>query len=228
MRTFPYGKTFGIPGHFLKTTVRVIPVGAGLAHREAVFEGFARTDAREGNAGHAIHFEGQKQAMPMDRGVFVQRVVDPQNDLVALAPAQQRRGELAVHRHGRSAASVDENLRSADRQVEGLAGQRAQAAEIGGAVRLRPGGQYAVAGAIAGPVVPADLRDIYLRDITIHGCTFQPPEVFRRLIDLVNQGLLCPMIAKTYPLSNITQAQADFVAKTHVGKLVLIPEDPNK
>ena len=36
------------------------------------------------------------------------------------------------------------------------------------------------------------------------------------------------MIAKTYPLSNITQAQADFVAKTHVGKLVLIPEDPNK
>ena len=92
---------------------------------------------------------------------------------------------------------------------------------------VRPGGQYAVAGAIAGPVVPADLRDIYLRDITIHGCTFQPPEVFRRLIDLINQGLLRPMIAKTYPLSNITQAQADFVAKTYVGKLVLIPEDPN-
>ena len=92
---------------------------------------------------------------------------------------------------------------------------------------VRPGGQYAVAGAIAGPVVPADLRDIYLRDITLHGCTFQPPEVFRRLIDLINQGLLRPMIAKTYPLSNIAQAQVDFVAKTYVGKLVLIPEDPN-
>ena len=92
---------------------------------------------------------------------------------------------------------------------------------------VRPGGQYAVAGAIAGPVVPADLRDIYLRDITLHGCTFQPPEVFRRLIDLINQGLLRPMIAKTYPLSNIAQAQVDFVAKTYVGKLVLIPEGPN-
>ena len=92
---------------------------------------------------------------------------------------------------------------------------------------VRPGGQYAVAGAIAGPVVPADLRDIYLRDITLHGCTFQPPEVFRRLIDLINQGLLRPMIAKTYPLSNIAQAQVDFVAKAYVGKLVLIPEDPN-
>ena len=92
---------------------------------------------------------------------------------------------------------------------------------------VRPGGNYAVAGAIAGPVVPADLRNIYLRDITIHGCTFQPPEVFKRLIDLINQGLLRPMIAKTYPLSNITQAQVDFVAKTYVGKLVLIPEDPN-
>lgn len=92
---------------------------------------------------------------------------------------------------------------------------------------LRPGGNYAVAGAIAGPVVAADLRDIYLRDITLHGCTFQPAEVFTRLIDFINQGLLKPLIAKTYPLANIAQAQADFIAKTYVGKLILIPKDPN-
>ena len=47
---------------------------------------------------------------------------------------------------------------------------------------LRPGGHYAVSGAIAGPVVEADLRRIYLRDITIHGCTYQPRRCSRRLI----------------------------------------------
>ena len=89
---------------------------------------------------------------------------------------------------------------------------------------LRPGGHYAVAGAIAGPVVEADLRDIYLRDITLHGCTFQPPETFRRLVDLMNAGALRPLVSATYPLADIVRAQADFVAKRYPGKLVLIPE----
>jgi len=88
---------------------------------------------------------------------------------------------------------------------------------------LRPGGHYAVAGAIGGPVVRADLRRIYLRDITIHGCTFQPPEVFARLIAMVNAGQVRPLVSRSYPLADIAQAQAEFLAKTHPGKLVLIP-----
>lgn len=89
---------------------------------------------------------------------------------------------------------------------------------------LRPGGHYAVAGAIAGPVVAADLRDIYLRDITLHGCTFQPPATFRRLVALIDAGAVRPLVSKTYPLAEIARAQADFVAKRYPGKLVLIPE----
>ena len=88
---------------------------------------------------------------------------------------------------------------------------------------LRPGGHYAVAGAIAGPVVEADLRRIYLRDITLHGCTYQPPEVFARLVRMVNAGEVRPLVSKTYPLRDIRKAQADFQDKTHAGKLVLIP-----
>ncbi len=88
---------------------------------------------------------------------------------------------------------------------------------------LRPGGHYAVAGAIGGPVVEADLRRIYLRDITIHGCTYQPPEVFAQLIDMVNAGRVRPLVSKTYPLRDIAQAQSDFQSKAHAGKLVLIP-----
>ncbi len=87
----------------------------------------------------------------------------------------------------------------------------------------KPGGHYAVSGAIAGPIVEADLRDIYLRDITIHGCTHQAFEVFGRLVDLMIAGRIKPLISKTYPLKDIAQAQADFQSKTLPGKLVLIP-----
>ena len=89
---------------------------------------------------------------------------------------------------------------------------------------LKPGGHYAVAGAIAGPMVQADLRNIYLRDITIHGCTYQPPEVFERLVQLINDGDIRPLVSKTYPLADIAVAQEDFISKRYPGKLVLIPQ----
>ncbi|WP_217358378.1 zinc-binding dehydrogenase [Ruegeria atlantica] len=88
---------------------------------------------------------------------------------------------------------------------------------------LKPGGHYAVSGAIAGPIVQADLRDIYLRDITIHGCTHQAFDVFGRLVELINAGRVRPLISKTYPLRDIAKAQADFQSKAFPGKLVLIP-----
>ncbi len=88
---------------------------------------------------------------------------------------------------------------------------------------LKPGGRYAVAGAIGGPMVEADLRSIYLNDLTIFGCTHQSKEVFAALVDLINQGALRPLISKTYPLKDIATAQADFTSKRYPGKLVLIP-----
>jgi alcohol dehydrogenase len=90
---------------------------------------------------------------------------------------------------------------------------------------LKPGGHYAVAGAIGGPIVEADLRRIYLRDITIHGCTYQPPEVFAALIDMVNTGSVRPLISGTYPMQDITRAQEDFQSKRFAGKLVLLPPE---
>lgn len=90
---------------------------------------------------------------------------------------------------------------------------------------LRPGGHYAVSGAIAGPIVEADLRRIYLRDITLHGCTYQPPEVFATLVEKINAGQVRPLVSKTYPLRDIGAAQADFMSKTYPGKLVLIPPE---
>jgi NADPH:quinone reductase-like Zn-dependent oxidoreductase len=88
---------------------------------------------------------------------------------------------------------------------------------------LAPGGRYATSGAIAGPVVEADLRTIYLKDLTIYGCSYTPHEVFAELVALVNAGRVRPLVSKTYPLSEIALAQEDFASKKYPGKLVLIP-----
>jgi NADPH:quinone reductase-like Zn-dependent oxidoreductase len=92
---------------------------------------------------------------------------------------------------------------------------------------LRPGGRYAVSGAIGGPIVELDLRTLYLKDLTLVGCTSQDAEVFGDLIGYLERGEIVPLVARTYPLERIADAQADFVAKDHVGKLVLMVPSPD-
>lgn len=88
---------------------------------------------------------------------------------------------------------------------------------------LRRGGRYAVAGAIAGPIVQLDVRTLYLNDLSFFGCTFQEDVVFENLISYVERGEIRPVVAKTYPLKDIAKAQGDFVSKRYMGKLVLLP-----
>jgi NADPH:quinone reductase-like Zn-dependent oxidoreductase len=92
---------------------------------------------------------------------------------------------------------------------------------------LRQGGRYAIAGAISGPIAEVDLRTIYLKDLTLFGCTFQEDEVFENLIRYIEANEIHPVVAKTYPLSDIAQAQEDFLSKKHTGKLVLLPPAAN-
>jgi NADPH:quinone reductase-like Zn-dependent oxidoreductase len=88
---------------------------------------------------------------------------------------------------------------------------------------LKPGGKYAVSGAIAGPIVPLDLRTLYLKDLIFLGCTAQHPDVFPNLVGYIERGEIKPLIAKTYPLKEIVLAQQEFQLKKHVGKIVLVP-----
>ena len=93
---------------------------------------------------------------------------------------------------------------------------------------LRLGGRYACAGAIAGPITELDVRTLYLKDLTLFGCTFQEDDVFQNLVRYIEAGEIRPVVAKTYPLAAIAQAQRDFLSKTHTGKLVLIPPQDAK
>ncbi len=86
---------------------------------------------------------------------------------------------------------------------------------------LRPGGRYATAGAIAGPIVEFDVRTLYLKDLTFYGCTWQDPAVFGNLVDYIERDEITPLVSKVYPLADIVTAQQDFLAKKYVGKLVL-------
>lgn len=88
---------------------------------------------------------------------------------------------------------------------------------------LRPRGRYAVSGAVAGPMVSLDLRKLYLKDLTLYGCTAQDEGVFEALIGYIERGEIKPLLAQTYPLSDLVQAQKDFLSKRHIGKLVVIP-----
>lgn len=86
---------------------------------------------------------------------------------------------------------------------------------------LRPKGRYAVSGAIGGAMVTLDVRTLYLKDLSFYGCTVLAPEVFANLVRHIEQGNIKPLVAKTFSLNNIHQAQREFQEKNHVGKLVL-------
>jgi NADPH:quinone reductase-like Zn-dependent oxidoreductase len=88
---------------------------------------------------------------------------------------------------------------------------------------LKRGGRYAVAGAIAGPVVPLDLRTLYLKDLTLLGCTVTTPAVFARVVHLIQEVALQPVVSAVYPLADIARAQSDFLGKAQAGKIVLVP-----
>ncbi len=88
---------------------------------------------------------------------------------------------------------------------------------------LATGGRWVTCGAVAGPVVELDLRTLYLHRRRLIGSTMHTPAQFRRLVDDARHGLLDPQVARTYPLTEIHAAQADFASGEHVGKLVLVP-----
>lgn len=88
---------------------------------------------------------------------------------------------------------------------------------------LKRGGRYVTAGAIAGPLVELDVRTLYLKDLSLVGCTFQEDIVFENLVGYIQRNEIRPIVAKTFPLSEIRQAQEEFLAKKFTGKLVLIP-----
>ena len=86
---------------------------------------------------------------------------------------------------------------------------------------LARGGRYTCAGAIAGPRVELDLRNLYLHDLTFTGATVTPPGLFARLVCYIEAGEIRPLLAASYPLEQLREAQRAFIEKRHVGNIVV-------
>ena len=55
----------------------------------------------------------------------------------------------------------------------------------------------------------------------MRGSTVCPPDNFARVIDHIEAGRLQPVVAGSFALEEISEAQAVFLEKRHVGNLVI-------
>lgn len=86
---------------------------------------------------------------------------------------------------------------------------------------LEPRGRYISCGAIGNPLVALDLRDLIYRDLEMIGATRLEPDVFKRLVGYLDYGLLKPLVAKVFNLSQMKEAQEFFKTKSFFGKVVI-------
>ena len=86
------------------------------------------------------------------------------------------------------------------------------------------GGRYVTSGAIAGPLVELDLRTLYLKDLEMHGATVMPVGIFETLVGYIENNDIRPLVAKEFSIVDIRKAQAEFLAKKHIGNFVVLPD----
>jgi NADPH:quinone reductase-like Zn-dependent oxidoreductase len=86
---------------------------------------------------------------------------------------------------------------------------------------LRQGGRYSAAGAISGPMAHFDLRQMIYKDLQLTGATIVPPGTMQRVVRLIEQRALQPVVAQIFALRDLAAAQEVFMAKKHVGNIVV-------
>ena len=87
---------------------------------------------------------------------------------------------------------------------------------------LAYGGRYCSSGAIGGPMMEFDLRWLAYKDLQMIGATIVKPGTMARLAKLIDRGQVKPILAATYPLKELIEAQKAFLAKKHTGNIVVI------
>jgi NADPH:quinone reductase-like Zn-dependent oxidoreductase len=85
----------------------------------------------------------------------------------------------------------------------------------------RIGGRLLVVGNTSGPFIEIDLRQIFARQIAIIGSTMGPHQDFIRVMNLVFEGALKPVIGAVLPLDRARDAQEMLANFDVFGKVVL-------
>lgn len=208
----PEAEAFAVDCDWSDAELATIPCAYGTAENMVQRAGVARGDhvlvpGASGGVGSAL------VQLLKRRGAEVTAVTSPEKmEIMAQIGASRvlRRDDTALALLG---------TESVDVVIDNVGG-----AAFGAMLKLlRRGGRYVSSGAIAGPVVSLDMRDMYLKDITLVGCTAWDAQVFPDLVSYIEKGQIHPLLAATYPLHQIAEAQRVFQEKRHIGKIVLIP-----
>lgn len=88
---------------------------------------------------------------------------------------------------------------------------------------LAPAGRMVAYGATTGPHGELDIRRLFWRQIAILGTTMASRDEFERVMALVRDGTLVPVVDDVWPLSRAPEAYARLAAGEVFGKLVLTP-----
>jgi len=88
---------------------------------------------------------------------------------------------------------------------------------------LRQGGRYSSCGCISGSMTEIDLRRLVYKDLQLTGATICPPGTMQLVVNAIESGGLKPLLAKSFPLSKLVEAQTLFMEKSHLGNIVVTP-----
>jgi len=80
-----------------------------------------------------------------------------------------------------------------------------------------------VAGALDGWAVNLDVRRLYLANLALVGSTMHTPRIFDQLVEIARRGSVQPMIAATFELGEVPEAQRQLALRQHVRKLIVVP-----
>lgn len=88
---------------------------------------------------------------------------------------------------------------------------------------LAVGGRLVSYGGTVGSTVASDVRVIFWKQLSILGSTLGPPEDFRRVMALIFDGQLTPVIYEVMPLTEARRAHQLLESGEVFGKLVVVP-----
>jgi len=88
---------------------------------------------------------------------------------------------------------------------------------------LAVGGRLVTCGATTGYAGQTDIRYVYSRQLSILGSYMASKAELLKVVDLVRQRRLRPVVDKVYPLAEAAKAQERMEKREHFGKIVLRP-----
>lgn len=87
---------------------------------------------------------------------------------------------------------------------------------------LRVGGTFVTGGSAGGAMAQLDVRTLYLKHLTLIGCTLGSRADFLALLSAVGSGRVVPIVAQTFSLTQARAAQEYFLQRRGVGNVVLL------